>query len=206
MSHCTRKGLKQACILLKLHLFSTASSRLSSSVVSKTQLCYFLYSLLVFIITLSSLAAAIEPTVVQLPGQTNQSHVGPYTYAPNSTDCPADDWTCYVYPLTSCNSSHLGENRQWREPYALTWLSKTLEHAKLTDPYLMKVWNEVVNDLGGGSIRHGQRGLTMIARTWASRPLPRMKREAHSILKQQGLRLAAGYCRRMSRNSLATVR
>jgi hypothetical protein len=51
----------------------------------------------------------------------------------------------------------------------------------------MKVWNEVVNDLGGGSIRNGQRGLAMIARAWASRPLPRMKREAHSILEQQGL-------------------
>ena len=131
--------------------------------------------------------AAIEPTVVQLPGQNRpRSRRGPYLYAPNSTDCPDDDWTCYVHPLTSCNSSHL-DPRQWREPYELTWLQRTLKHAKLADPDLLKVWDEVVSDLGGGSSRVGQRALAMIARAWASRPLPRMKREAYSILEKQGL-------------------
>ena len=126
-----------------------------------------------------------QPTVVQLPDKSNRK--GPYTYAPNSTMCPNDDWTCYVHPLTSCNESHLLESNEWREPYALTWLQKTLEHAKQSNPYLRKVWDEVIRDLGDGSVGAGQRGLAMIARSYATRPLPRMEKEVRSILGEQDL-------------------
>ena len=122
-----------------------------------------------------------QPTVVQLPLR------GSYLYAPNSTMCPNDDWTCYVHPLTSCNESHLLESNEWREPYELTWFQKTLKHAKQSDPYLLKAWDEVIRDLGGGSVRYGQRGLAMIARSYATRPLPRMEKEVRSILGEQDL-------------------
>ena len=124
-----------------------------------------------------------QPTVLLKPQEPHR-----WTYAPNATDwCPQDDWTCFVYPLSSCDASILedGNGAEWRAPYTLGWMGKYLGEAKLADPHLLDVWNEVINDLGGG--RRGLRGLTMIARSWATRPLPWLEHEVSRIIGEQGL-------------------
>ncbi|KAL9186377.1 LOW QUALITY PROTEIN: hypothetical protein ACHAXT_005615 [Thalassiosira profunda] len=126
-----------------------------------------------------------QPTVLLPPPPENEHGPIKYAYAPNSTDCPADDWTCFVRTPTSCEASQLGDGGEWRAPYALFWQQKYLREARLADSRLLDVWDEVIADLGGGS--QGLRGLAMMARAWATRPNLRMERESRSILANQGL-------------------
>lgn len=135
-----------------------------------------------------------QPTIF-LPPSPNEYGPQYYTYRPNDTDwCPADDWTCYVYPLTSCEGGgHSTKNSnatsgEWRAPFMYFWIRKYLEDAdKENGSEFLDTWNMVVNGLGNGNREYGIRGLAMIVRRWATRPLPWLQREVAALLAEQGL-------------------
>ena len=52
------------------------------------------------------------------------------------------------------------------------WRWKYLAEAWEADPSLLHAWDRVILDLGGGDAAKGLRGLLMMTRRWATRPLP----------------------------------